>query len=68
MTDEHAADTATPTVTLELHMDRLASMGETFEHAMQFAAVPAFAHVLHDGRYVHRIGAYDNGSPCPLTR
>jgi len=69
MTDEHAAaysGTYGHPLVQTPHMDRLASMGATFEHAYCNSplCLPSRMSFM-TGRYVHRIGAYDNGSPLP---
>ena len=69
MTDEHAAaysGTYGHPLVQTPHMDRLASMGASFEHAYCNSplCLPSRMSFM-TGRYVHRIGAYDNGSPLP---
>lgn len=69
MTDEHAAaysGTYGHPLVQTPHMDRLASMGTTFEHAYCNSplCLPSRMSFM-TGRYVHRVGAYDNGSPLP---
>ena len=69
MTDEHAAAYSGSyghSLVQTPHMDRLASMGATFEHAYCNSplCLPSRMSFM-TGRYVHGIGAYDNGSPLP---
>lgn len=69
MSDEHAAAYAGtyghPLVKTP-NMDRLAAMGTTFDSAYCNSplCLPSRMSFM-TGRYIHKIGAYDNGSPLP---
>ena len=69
MTDEHApmySSTYGHPLVQTPYMDQLAQEGATFDNAYCNSplCLPSRMSFM-TGRYVHRIGAYDNGSPLP---